>query len=188
LPGCYISRMGGAVEGLPLASPQHSFTPSAAAARAAWDPLTDDPGLTCVAQGMPGVMVNPFPIELIDEGERIVLRVEEWDTQRIIFMSEEGAVDVPASPLGHSVGRWDGDTLIVRTTKISWPHYDDVGTPQSADTVVEERFTLADNGSRLEYVQTAVDASAFTEPAVKKGHFWLEAGAQIKPYDCQLAD
>jgi hypothetical protein len=53
---------------------------------------------------------------------------------------------------------------------------------------VEERFTLAENGNRLEYVQTAVDPSTFAKPAVRKGYFWLEAGAEIKPYDCQLAD
>jgi hypothetical protein len=177
-----------AVEGLPRASPQHTLTPAALAAKAAWDPLTDDPSLKCIAQGMPGVMVNPFPIQFVDEGERIVLRVEEWDTERIIFMSRDAAIDAPAAPLGHSVGRWDGDTLIVRTTKISWPNFDDVGTPQSAEMAIEERFTLTENGSRLEYVQTAVDPSTFTEPAVKKGYFWLEAGAEIKPYDCQLAD
>ena len=53
---------------------------------------------------------------------------------------------------------------------------------------VEERFTLVENGSRLEYVQTAIDPLPFTEPAVRKGYFWLEAGAEIKPFNCQLAD
>jgi hypothetical protein len=43
-------------------------------------------------------------------------------------------------------------------------------------------------GAHDSLVQTAVDPSTFTEPAVKKGHFWLEAGAEIKPYDCRLAD
>ena len=103
-------------------------------------------------------------------------------------MTQDGDIDVPATPLGYSVGHWEDDTLIVRTTNISWPYYDDVGTPQSEAMQVEERFTLAENGSRLEYVQTAFDPLTFTEPAVRKGYFWLEAGAQIKPFNCQVAD
>jgi hypothetical protein len=137
---------------------------------------------------MPGVMANPYPIEFVDEGEEIVLRIEEWDAVRSIHMTRGPDIDMPAAPLGHSVGRWEGDTLIVRTTNIGWPYYDDVGTPQSAAMQVEERFTLTENGSRLEYVQTAIDPLPFTEPAVLKGYFWLEAGAEIKPFNCQLAD
>jgi hypothetical protein len=137
---------------------------------------------------MPGVMLNPYPIELVDQGDDIVLRIEEWDTVRTIHMT--GAADSagPATPLGHSVGRWEGDTLVVRTTNISWPYFDDIGTPQSTAMAVEERFTPIENGSRLEYVQTAVDPATFTEPAVLRGYFWLEAGAEIKPFNCQLAD
>ena len=176
-------------ESYPRASEPFSYTPEALAAREAWNPLTDDPGLRCTPQGMPGVTANPYPIEFVDEGEKIVLRIEEWDAVRIIHMTQDADIDdVPATPLGHSVGHWEDDTLIVRTTNISWPYYDDVGTPQSEAMQVEERFTLAENGSRLEYVQTAFDPLTFTEPAVRKGYFWLEAGAQIKPFNCQVAD
>jgi hypothetical protein len=176
-------------ESYPRASEPLRFTPEALAAQAAWDPLTDDTGLRCIPQGMPGVMANPYPIEFVDEGEEIVLRVEEWDTVRTIHMTQDADIDdVSATALGHSVGHWEGDTLIVRTTNISWPYYDDVGTPQSAVMEVEERFSPVENGSRLEYVQTAVDPLPFTEPAVRKGYFWLEAGAEVKPFNCQLAD
>jgi hypothetical protein len=164
------------------------YTPAALAARAAWDPVTDDTGLQCKPQGMPGVVLNPYPIEFVDQGDEIILRIEEWDTVRTIHMTRDAAADVPATLLGHSVGRWEGDTLIVRTTDISWPYFDDVGTPQSAALVVDERFTLTENGSRLDYVQTATDPLSFEAPAVQRGYFWLEAGAAIKPYNCQLPD
>jgi hypothetical protein len=177
-----------ALEGYPRASEPLRFTPEARAAQAAWDPVTDDPGLRCTPQGMPGVIANPYPIEFVDQGEEIILRIEEWDAVRSIHMTQDGNIDVPATPLGYSIGHWEDDTLIVRTTNISWPYYDDVGTPQSEAMEVEERFTLAENGSRLEYVQTAFDPLTFTEPAVLKGYFWLEAGAEIKPFNCQVAD
>ena len=176
-----------AIEGYPRPEKALRFTPEALAARAAWDPLTDDTGLRCIPQGMPGVIANPYPIEFVASGEEIVLRIEEWDTERTIHMARNSAVDVAATALGYSVGHWEEATLVVRTTRIGWPYYDDVGTPQTEAMEVEERFTLADNGSRLEYVQTAFDPSSFTEPAVLKGYFWLEAGAEIKPFNCQFA-
>jgi hypothetical protein len=172
----------------PSSSRPIRYTPTALAARAAWDPLTDDTGLQCKPQGMPGVFLNPYPIQFVDEGEDIILRIEEWDTVRTIHMTRGSDAPAPATPLGHSVGQWEGDTLIVRTTNIGWPYFDDVGTPQSAAMVVEERFTLAENGSRLEYVQSATEPLSFEEPVVLRGYFWLEAGAEIKPYNCQLSD
>jgi hypothetical protein len=182
------SRNAGESYPRPLPSAPLRFTPKALAAQAAWNPVTDDSGLRCTPQGMPGVMLNPYPIELVDQGDEIVLRIEEWDTVRTIHMTGDADNDVPASPLGHSVGRWEGDTLVVRTTNVSWPYFDDIGTPQSTAMEVEERFTPIENGSRLEYVQTAIDPGTFTEPAVLNGYFWLEAGAEIKPFNCQLAD
>jgi hypothetical protein len=180
------SRNGG--ESYPRPSEPLRFTPEARAAQAAWNPVTDDPGLRCTPQGMPGVMLNPYPIELVDQGDEIVLRIEEWDTVRRIHMTRDTDIDVPATLLGHSVGHWEDETLVVRTTKISWPYFDDIGTPQSTAMEVEERFTATENGSRLEYVQTAVDPTTFADPAVLNGYFWLEAGAAIKPFNCQLAD
>ena len=41
--------------------PEASFTVAALAGRAAYDPLTEDPALSCIAQGMPVLMDNPFP-------------------------------------------------------------------------------------------------------------------------------
>jgi hypothetical protein len=175
-------------EGYPYSETDHRFTAGALAAQAAWDPLSDDPGLRCEPQGMPGVIVNPYPVEFVDRGDEIVLRIEEWDAVRRIHMTQDGDNRAPATPLGHSVGHWEDETLVVRTTNISWPYYDDLGTPQSEAMEVEERFTLAENGIRLEYVQTAFDPLTFTEPAVLKGYFWLVAGTEIKPFNCQVSD
>lgn len=45
---------------------------------------------------------------------------------------------------GHSVGRRDGDTLIVETTDIDWPYLDDQGAPTTPDAVIVERLVLND--------------------------------------------
>jgi len=164
------------------------YTDAALAAQAAWDPLVDDTGLSCIPQGMPGVIANPYPIQFIDEGERITLLIEEWDTVRTIHMNADEVADAPASALGYSTGEWEGNTLVVRTTRISWPYYDDVGTPQSEDMEVIEHFTLSDDGERLDYVQTAFDPLTFNVPAVIRGYFWRMPGDEIKPFNCDYSN
>lgn len=175
-------------EGYPRPTEPIKFTDVTLEAQAAWDPLVDDTGLRCIAQGMPGVIANPYPIEFIDEGDRIRLLIEEWDTVRTIHLNPDNPAEVPASPLGYSTGEWEGDTLVVRTTRINWPYYDDIGTPQTEDMEVIERFALSSDGERLDYVQTAFDPLTFEEPAVLRGYFWRTPDEEIKPFDCDYSD
>lgn len=163
------------------------YTAAAVAARFSYDPLTDDTALECIPQGMPGIMDNPFPIEFSEQGNDIVLRLEEWDTVRTIHMSA-GADPAaqPSTPLGYSVGRWEDETLVVETTRIEWPFFDDVGTPQSADVETVERFWLSDNRARLEYSITVTDAVTLSEPVTLNGYWVWAPGQQIKPYNCAL--
>lgn len=163
------------------------FTSAALAAQEAWDPLTDDTGLQCIPQGMPGVMINPFPIEFIDQGDTYVLRVEEWDAVRTIHMTLTDDSAISATDLGYSIGHWEDNTLVVRTTNISWPYFDDIGSPQTEAMEVIERFTLSDDGLRLGYSQTAFDPVTLVEPAVLTGRFWLEEGAEVKPFNCEYS-
>lgn len=96
------------------------LTEAARAAVAALDPLSDPSIDGCTPKGMPRLMSQPPPMELIDRGGIIQLRMEEYDTVRTIHMS--GAEDPetqPRTPLGYSVGRWDGTTLVVETTRVS---------------------------------------------------------------------
>ena len=163
-----------------------ALTESALARRDAWDPLVDDPGLTCTQQGMPGIMMNPFPIEFIEGDGVILLRTEEWDVERTIHMDPSVEPPEETSHLGHSAGRWEGDTLIVETNRISWPYYDDRGTPQSPDVQVVERFTLSGDATRLDYVQSATDPANFREPLVDEFYWVWVPGEEVKPYECAL--
>ena len=81
------------------AAPEYPLTEAAIAARATWDPAADNPYLTCEPVGMPRIMGQPYPMEFIDEGERIVLRIELYDVVRTVHMAggasgeESGAAD-----------------------------------------------------------------------------------------------
>ena len=163
------------------------LTPAGQAGRDAWDPLADDPALRCIPPGIPVAMDNPYPIDFTDRGDTIVMRLEEWDGVRTIHMNADAsAADRPASHMGFSVGRWEGNTLIVTTTDVDYPFFDDVGTPQSAGAEIVERFTLGDDDSRLDWRATITDPVNFTEPVTLSGYWAWVPGEQIKRYECTL--
>lgn len=173
---------GGNSESLP-------FRPGAIVAREAWDPLLEDPGLQCIPPGMPSAMDNPYPILFVQDDEDIILRLEEWDGVRTIHMGESAAAqDPPRTPMGHSVGRWEGDVLVVSTTHIDYPYFDSAGSPQGPDVEIFERFTVDEEERVLYYEATVVDDAIFTGPAVLGQRYRWNPDEEIKRYECTLAE
>ena len=159
----------------------------ARAARADFDSLTDEPILNCVPDGMPRAMLHPTPIEFQDEGDRILMRIHEHDLVRTIYMSgAASAAAQPATPLGYSVGRWEGEALVVTTTRVSWPFSDEVGTPQTDAVELVERFTISEDQSRLNYEFTATDRAVLLRPSVRAAHWMWVSGVEIEPFECTL--
>ena len=174
---------GGTLHGLrePL-----SVTPVAEVARADWDPFTDDPSHRCQAPGMPNAVLNPYPMEFVDQGEQIVQRIEEWDGVRTIHMNADSARQGEASPLGFSAGRWEGKTLVVETTNIDYPLLDDSGTPMSPAVRIVERYTLSEDDTRLDLELTVTDPPNLAEPAVWTAGWSWEPGVRVRPFECTL--
>jgi hypothetical protein len=167
-----------------LDTERFSYTEEAIAGRANFDPL--DSFLTrCEQPGMPMTMMRPQRYELINRGETIVLLNQYFDTARTIYMtaSEEAPEDQPMSHLGYSVGRWEGNVLVVETSRINWPYLDAIGTPQSEAVESVERFTLSEDQSRLDFHITITDPAMFTEPGVYE-KYWLALGEELLPYNC----
>ena len=164
----------------------YPLTEYARAARAEWDPIADEPTANCAPKGQAFIMENPYPMEFVDEGDRILLNIEEYDLVRTIYMNPEAASMEPApSLLGHSVGRWEGDTLVVETTRIDYPHFDKTGIPQTEAVRNLEHFSVNEEGSRLEYRVTVTDPTVFTEPVVMTKAWVYRPGETVNPYDCQ---
>jgi hypothetical protein len=160
------------------------FTEEAVAARASWNML-DNFALRCEEEGMPRIMINPHPFEFIDHGAEISLRTELYDIERTIYMSSAmPPADQPYSRHGYSFGRWDDETLVVTTTHVNWPYFDNIGTPQSENVRMTERYTLNADQSRLDYLITINDPGTFSEPATIAGQ-WMALGETLPEYDCQ---
>jgi hypothetical protein len=165
---------------------RYPLTEAGRAAQAAWNPA-DDPALRCIPPGLPTAMDNPYPIQFRDQGDTIILLLEEWDGVRAIHMNGVRSPEQTDSRMGHSVGRWDANTLIVETTDIGWRYIDDLGTPQSEDAVIVERFALDADGTRLAWEARITDAVNFTEPVVMEGEWIWLPGHEIKPFNCTLS-
>lgn len=170
--------------GRPVAAP----LPLTDAARsAAYDALADGPALKCVAPGMPAMLDTPYPIEFVDQGDRILMRYEEWHGQRIVYMNPANGPAVQApSAKGVSFGRWNDTTLEIFTLYIDYPYFDDLGTPQSESVTVFERYVPNETYTRLDWEVSVTDAATFTMPVAQEGYMTFEPGERIKPFTCEL--
>jgi hypothetical protein len=164
---------------------------TARAALASYDPLIDDPALRCVPPGMPAMLDTFYPVEFIERSDRIIMRYEEWDGVRTIYMNPgQGPPVQDPSPYGVSFGRWERGraTLAVFTLYIDYPYFDNLGTPQSGAVTVLERYTPSAEDTRLDWESTVTDAATFTEPVVRRGYMDWEPGEVIRSFDCTLPD
>lgn len=182
-----------AARGTPEFAANPPFTAEGRAAYQSYDPVTDDPVLDCTPPGMPRVMTRSGsrPIEFIDNGDQILIRVEPFALVREIEMMEQERLSgIRLRPLGFSRGRWVGRALIVTTTGIDWPYfqlYGFEGGPQSTETEVVERFTLSEDEQSLAYDITVNDPVNFTEPVIVQSYLTYEwrPGGRLMPYlDC----
>ncbi len=163
------------------------FTAPALDARAKWNPYTDMPAIKCIAPGMPNAILNPFPIEFIDEGDQIRLRIEEWEATRIIDMvSEEIPDGAPRSLLGYSIGHLDDGVLIIETSKVDFPYLDDDGTPMSEQATLVERFTVSDDGKWLHYEVSVTDPENLVGAATWDAAWKWVPNTKIMPFECEL--
>jgi hypothetical protein len=150
----------------------------------------DDPGfLRCEPWGLARQMFAPHQLEIRQRGkDQIDLRYGEWDARRTIHLDGRNRpVNQAPSRLGYSVGRWDGETLIIETSGIaaniaSWP--DLTATARHSDQLrVTERYTRSKDGNTLQLIATMEDPSSLQEPVVFKKIWRWAPDSKITAYE-----
>jgi hypothetical protein len=150
----------------------------------------DDPGfLRCEPWGLARQMFAPHQIEVRQRGsDRIELRYGEWDARRTIYLDgRKRPANQAPTRLGHSVGRWEGDALIVETSGVaaslaSWGGL----VAHSNQLRVMERYTRSQDGKTLLLTATIEDPASLREPLVLKKIWRWAPEQQIAPYvDCE---
>jgi hypothetical protein len=129
------------------------------------EPGAFNPTLNCLPDGVPHGDLLPEPFKIIQSRGVIVMLYEVETTFRQIFTDGR---KLPADPSpawqGYSVGRWEGDTLVIETAgfnDLGW--LDARGTGHSEEMRVEERFRRRDYG-HLDLAITITDPGIFTRP------------------------
>jgi hypothetical protein len=151
------------------------------------DQLEEDPGyLHCEPWGMARQMVAPHQLELQRVGDRLEMHYGEWDARRTVHMDGRAApAGTQPSSFGYSVGRYEGDTLVIETTHIGanitlwWSRHSD-------QLRITERYRR--DGDRLLLTATMEDPWGLREPLeIKKVWGWAP-DQKIYPYvDCKPA-
>jgi len=118
----------------------------------------------CLPPGVPKVSATPNPFKIIQEPNLVVILYEAFGLYRQIFMDgRELQRDPNPSWLGYSVGRWEGDALVVDTTGFNGKTWlDKIGHPVTESLHVTERFRRRDYG-HMEIQTTIDDPKAFTK-------------------------
>jgi hypothetical protein len=103
--------------------------------------------VACLPDGMPGMMAGPFPMEILQsKGQVTIIQEAYTQVRRILLDRPQKAIDdVEPGFYGHSVGKWEGGTLVADTVGVR----EDVtyqNIPHSKDMRISERFSMGANG------------------------------------------
>ena len=153
----------------------------------------DDPGfLRCEPWGVARQIFAPHQIEIRQRGaDRIELRYGEWDGRRTIYLDgRPRPVNQGLTAMGHSVGRWDGEALVVDTSGVAaniimLPDLSAMGEHSDQLRVVE-RYSRSKDGDTLLLTATLEDPRILRDPLVLKKIWRWAPEQQITPYeDCE---
>ena len=164
------------------------YTPEALARKqenaANW--VDRDPEIRCFLPGIPRAMYMPHPFEITQSTNKIHMAFAYTATARTIHMDE---VELPPDYtwMGHSLGRWEGDTLVVEVTNFrdnGW--FDRAGNHHTAALRLEERFTLI-APNVIDYEVTIEDPNVFTRPWQISMPLYrrMEPNMQLLEFRCQ---
>ena len=139
----------------------------------------------CLLSGVPRITVRPLPFEIIQQPHRVVILYEVHHAFR--FIPTDGRPhpdDIEPSYLGDSIGRWEGDTLVVDVVGFNTNTWlVGVGTFHSEKLRVTERYTR-DTHDTIIYEATMEDPEVLTKPWKQYATLRLRPGERIREYEC----
>lgn len=151
------------------------------------DELKEDPGyVRCEPWGVARQMLAPHQLDLRRVGDRLEMHYGEWDARRTVHMDGRAAApQTTPTPLGYSVGHYEGDALVIETTHIRanitlwWSRH-------SEQLKITERYVR--DGDRLLLTATMEDTWGLREPLQLKKVWGWAPDQKIYPYvDCKPA-
>jgi hypothetical protein len=162
------------------------FTPEYAQKFKDYDPGKFDYTGHCLPQGLTRSVNSPLPIQIVQTPQTTAILYEAWNVFEVVPTDGRGHPKNPDPTwAGNSVGKWDGDTLVVDTIGFNdKTNLDTVGHPHSDALHTVERFMRTD-AKHIAYEITIEDSKAFTRPWKNSRVFTLRPDWQIMEYSCE---
>jgi len=152
------------------------------------DPPTGDPELKCWMTGVPRMMYMPYPLQIVQTPDAVLITQEFNGNTRIVRMNwpEESPVDNTFF-MGWNRGRWEGDTLVIDVTGLNDKNWLDRAGNFLSDTAhVTERLTLV-SPYHIAYEATIEDPRVFSRPWTIRFPLYrrMESDVQLMEFKCQ---
>jgi len=139
----------------------------------------------CFPPGVPRIYLQPFPMEIIQQANRVLIIYEFDHLIRQVWMDGRAHLkDLPGTWMGDSIGKWEGDTLVVDTTGFNDKTWvDRAGHPHSEDLHVVERLKKTD-AKTLQIDILMDDPMAYTKPWGGRLDYTLRSDWNISELIC----
>jgi hypothetical protein len=148
--------------------------------------LENDPLAKCYMPGVPRANYLPFPFQIVQSRDVILVAYEFAEANRIMYVDQPDLQSQVDAWMGHSNAHWEGDTLVVEVTgQIPDSWFDRAGNFHSFQMQVEERWTPA-GSNVIMYEATITDPNVFTRPWKVSFPLYkrLEANLQLLEFKC----
>jgi len=145
--------------------------------------LTSDPEIKCYLPGVPRATYMPYPFQIFQSASQILIAYEYAGAVRNIFLKDPGPPPVD-SWMGQSVGRWEGETLVIDVKGFNdqtW--FDRAGNHHSDALHVVERYTRT-SPDVISYEATIEDPKTFTRPWKIRMPLYRRQDTQLMDFKC----
>jgi hypothetical protein len=149
------------------------------------DWLKLDPEVKCYMPGIPRATYMPYPFQIVQSTDNILMTYEFASASRVVRFNASEKSPAPAW-MGWSIGRWDGETLVIEVTDhMAETWFDRAGNYHSDALKVTERYTALDENT-LQYQATMEDPNVFSRPWTISMPLYRrrEPNMQLMEYKC----
>jgi hypothetical protein len=145
----------------------------------------DDPDAYCAPPGVPRITTfGLFPMQIVQTPQAVFILYEVYHVFRIIPLNAKHPDDLEPSYMGDSMGRWEGDTLVVDVTGFNDKTWlGPTGTFHTEALHVTERYTRVDYNT-INYDVTMEDPNVLTKPWNTHNTIMLRTGTRLREYEC----
>lgn len=168
---------------------QIELTERGLASRNSYDVRMDSPEAQCIPMPTPGVVVAPYLNEIVIEDDRVLIRNERYNLERVIYTDgREHPENVEPANQGHSIGSWEGDVLVIDTVAFE-PHRSPIlgrGVESGSQKHVIERYALTEDGTTIEVEFMLEDPEHMAEAFSGTVRWHYAPHFQMQGFDCDL--